>query len=204
MKFENSRHFFVDSSRVRKIFRRFSNLFFSNDLTTFIRKLIFFDVNMFNEAFFVSKNSFDKFDEFEQRKLFFRKKMLFFLFNDWFFRKRLIISLFKVFFWEKNFDISTATKMLIDVDLNDNVSSKINNWNSIDDEIFFSSSISKQYSFQNYLIRVFVLIFCRIVFHRCSQIFATRSHDTLHKIFFLLFWKNRLLCTCRKISSHWI
>jgi hypothetical protein len=71
-------------------------------------------------------------------------------------------------------------------------------------KFFFSSSISKQHSFENYLIRVLVLIFCRIVFHRCSQISATRSHDTLYKVFFLLFWKDRLLRTCRKISSHWI
>jgi hypothetical protein len=67
-----------------------------------------------------------------------------------------------------------------------------------------SSSISRQHSFENYLARVFVLIFCRIAFHRCSQISATKSHDTLYKIFFLLLWKNRLLRTCRKTSSHWI
>jgi hypothetical protein len=67
-----------------------------------------------------------------------------------------------------------------------------------------SSSISRQHSFENYLIRAFVLIFYRIVFHRCSQIFATRSHDTLHRAFFLLFWKDWLLRTCRKISSRWI
>ncbi len=71
-------------------------------------------------------------------------------------------------------------------------------------KFLFSSSTSKQHSFENYLIRVFVLIFCRIVFHRCSRIFATRSHDALHKAFFLLLWENRLLRTCRKISSHWI
>jgi hypothetical protein len=69
---------------------------------------------------------------------------------------------------------------------------------------FFSSSTSKQHSFENYLIRVFVLIFCRIASHRCSQISATKSHDTLHKAFFLLSWENRLFCTCRKISSRWI
>ncbi len=68
----------------------------------------------------------------------------------------------------------------------------------------FSSSISRQHSFENYLIRAFVLIFCRIVFHRCSQISATKSHDTLHKVFFLLLWENRLLRTCRKISFRWI
>jgi hypothetical protein len=130
--------------------------------------------------------------------------MLFSLFNDWFFRKRLIISLFEVFFRKRNFDISIATKMLIDVDLNDNVSLNVNNWNSINDEIFFSSLILRQHSFENYLIRVFVLIFCRIVFYRCSQIFEAKSHDTLHKAFFLYSWKDRLLFTCRKTSFHWI
>jgi hypothetical protein len=71
-------------------------------------------------------------------------------------------------------------------------------------KFFSSSSISRQHSFENYLIRVFILIFCRIAFHRCSQIFATKSRDTLHRTFFLLFWKNRLLRTCRKTSFHWI
>jgi hypothetical protein len=66
-----------------------------------------------------------------------------------------------------------------------------------------SSSILRQYSFENYLIRVFVLIFCRIAFHRCFQIFEARLHDTLHRIFFLLSWENRLFRTCRKTSFHW-
>jgi hypothetical protein len=69
---------------------------------------------------------------------------------------------------------------------------------------FSSSSIWWQHFFENYLIRVFVLIFCRIIFHRCSRILTTRSHNTLHKIFFFLFWKDRLLHTCWKISFHWI
>jgi hypothetical protein len=69
---------------------------------------------------------------------------------------------------------------------------------------FSSSSISRQHFFENYLIRVFVLIFCRIVFHRCFQIFAAKLLDTLHKIFFFLSWKNWLLCTCWKISFRWI
>jgi hypothetical protein len=51
-------------------------------LTSFIRKLIFLDINTFNEAFSISKNSFDNFDEFEQKKLFFQEEMLFSLFND--------------------------------------------------------------------------------------------------------------------------
>ncbi len=62
-----------------------------------------------------------------------------------------------------------------------------------------SSSTSRQHSLEDYLVRAFVLIFCRIASHRCSQIFATKSHDTLHKAFFLLSWKDRLLRTCRKL-----
>jgi hypothetical protein len=53
----------------------------------------------------------------------------------------------------------------------------------------FSSSTSRQHSFENYLIRAFILIFCRIAFHRCSQISATKSHDTLHKTFFFFLEK---------------
>jgi hypothetical protein len=85
-------------------------------LTSFVQKLIFFDVNTFNKTFLISKNSFNNFDEFEQRKFCFREEKLFFLFNDYFFRKILIISLSEISFRERNFDISTATKMLIDVD----------------------------------------------------------------------------------------
>ncbi len=121
-----------------KSFENFRTRFFWTMLTTFIRELIFLDVNTFNEAFFISKSFFDNFDEFEQKEFFFRKEMLFFLFNNWFFRKSQIIFRFKVSFREKNFDISTATKMLIDVDLNDDVSSNVDNWKIwIDDEILF-------------------------------------------------------------------
>jgi hypothetical protein len=110
-----------------KSFENFQIRFFWTMLITFIRKLIFLDVNTFNEAFSISKSSFDNFDVFEQRKLFFRKEILFFLFNDWFFRKKIIISLSEVFFRKRNLDISTATKLLIDVDSNDDVSSNVNN-----------------------------------------------------------------------------
>ncbi len=48
------------------------------------------------------------------------------------------------------------------------------------------------------------MIFCCIAFHRCSQIFKANLHDTSHKTFLFLFWKNRLLCTCRKTLFHWI
>jgi hypothetical protein len=65
-----------------KSFEDFWTRCFETMLITFIRKLIFFDVNMFNETFSISKNSFDNFDEFEQRKLFFREEILFSLFNN--------------------------------------------------------------------------------------------------------------------------
>jgi hypothetical protein len=42
VKYEDSRHFFVDSSRVRKVFRKFSNFFFMNDVD-----FIYFKVNIF-------------------------------------------------------------------------------------------------------------------------------------------------------------
>jgi hypothetical protein len=120
-----------------KSFEDFRTRFFWTMLITFIRKLISLDVNTFSEAFSVSKSSFDSFDEFEQRKFFFRKEILFSLFNDWSFRERLIISLSEVSFRKRNLDISTATKLLIDADSDDDVSSDVNSWNFFDDEIFF-------------------------------------------------------------------
>jgi hypothetical protein len=71
-------------------------------------------------------------------------------------------------------------------------------------KLFSSLSTLRQHSFKSYLIRAFVLIFCRIAFYNYSLIFAARSHDTLHRTFFFLSSKNRRLCTCRKISFHWI
>jgi hypothetical protein len=136
----NTRIFFIFSLIqvvFAKSFEDFRTRFSWTMLTTFIRELIFLDVNTFNEASSVSKSSFDSFDEFEQRKLFFRKEILFFLFNDWFFRERLIISLSEVSFRKRNLDISTATKLLIDVDSDDDVSSNVNSWDFFDDEILF-------------------------------------------------------------------
>jgi hypothetical protein len=86
VKYENSRYFFACSSRVRKIFRKSSNSFFLDDVD-FLRKLIFFEINTFKSAFSVSKRSFDKFVEWEQRKLFFRKKNYFLCLMIWFFEK---------------------------------------------------------------------------------------------------------------------
>jgi hypothetical protein len=48
-----------------KSFEEFRTLFSWTMLISFIRKLIFLNVNTFNEVFFVSKSSFDNFDEFE-------------------------------------------------------------------------------------------------------------------------------------------
>jgi hypothetical protein len=89
-----------------KSFESFRILFSWTMLTSFIRKLIFFDVNTFNKAFFVSRSSFKYFDEFEQTEFFFREEMLFSLFNDWFFQKRLIIFFVWSFFFKKETSIS--------------------------------------------------------------------------------------------------
>ncbi len=122
-----------------KSFESLRTLFFLTMLILLMRELIFFEINTFKNAFSVSKRSFDKFDEWEQRKLFFRKRKLFFLFNDLIFRKNEIIFLF--FIETFCFDISIVTKMLIfDVDSNsdDDVLSNVDSWKiSIDDEIFF-------------------------------------------------------------------
>jgi hypothetical protein len=61
-----------------------------------------------------------------KENLFFEKNIIFYLMIN-FFREKLIIFLFEVFFREKNLDISIAIKLLIDVDLNDDVSSNVNN-----------------------------------------------------------------------------
>ncbi len=122
-----------------KSFENLRILFFLIMLISSMRKLIFLEINIFENAFSISKKSFDKFYEWEQRKLFFRKKKLFSLFNDLIFRKNEIISLFFI----KTFclNILIVTKMLIvdaDSNLNDDVSSNVDNWKiSIDDEIFF-------------------------------------------------------------------
>jgi hypothetical protein len=122
-----------------KSFEDFRTFFFLTMLISSMRELIFLEINTFKNAFSVSKKLFDKFDEWKQRKLFFQKEKLFFLFNDLTFRENEIIFLF----FDETFclDISIVTKMLIvDVDSNsdDDVSSNVDNWKiSIDDEIFF-------------------------------------------------------------------
>jgi hypothetical protein len=121
-----------------KFFENFETRFFWTMLITFIRKLIFFDVNTFNEIFFVFKNSFDNFDKWKQRKLFFWKKKLFSLFNDLFFREKEIIFLF--FVETFHVDILIVIKMFIvsfDLNSNDDVSSNVNNWDFFNYEIFF-------------------------------------------------------------------
>jgi hypothetical protein len=74
-------------------------------LISWTRKLIFLEINTFKNAFSISKKSFDKFDEWEQRKLFFRKKKLFFLFNDLIFRESEIIFLFFIEIFRLNISI---------------------------------------------------------------------------------------------------
>ncbi len=72
------------------------------------------------------------------KKIFsFEKKCYFFYSMINFFEKIKSFLCLKFFFREKNLDISTATKLLINVDLNDNVSSNINSCDFFDDEILF-------------------------------------------------------------------
>jgi hypothetical protein len=122
-----------------KFFEDFRIFFFLTMLISSMRELIFLEINTFKNAFSISKKSFDKFDEWKQRKLFFRKQNLFSLFNDLIFRKNEIIFLF--FLETFCLDISIVIKMLIvDVDSNsnDDVSSNVDNWKIlIDDEISF-------------------------------------------------------------------
>jgi hypothetical protein len=122
-----------------KSFEDFRILFFLTMLISWMRKLIFLEINTFKNAISISRRLFDKFDEWKQKKLFFRKEKLFSLFNDLIFRKNEIIFLF--FIETFRFNISIVTKMLIvDVDSNsdDDVSSDVSSWNaSIDDEVFF-------------------------------------------------------------------
>jgi hypothetical protein len=111
-----------------KSFEDFRTFFFLTMLISSMRKLIFLEISTFKNAFSVSKKLFDKFDEWNQRKLFFWKKKLFFLFNDLIFRKNEIIFLF--FIETFCLDISIVKKMLIvDVDSNsdDDVSSNVDN-----------------------------------------------------------------------------
>jgi hypothetical protein len=122
-----------------KSFEDLRTFFFLTMLISSMRKLILFEINTFKNAFSISKKSFDKFDEWKQKKLFFQEKNLFSLFNDLIFRKNEIIFLFFI----KTFclDISIVTKMLIvdaDLNLNDDVLSNVSNWKvSINDEISF-------------------------------------------------------------------
>ncbi len=88
MKYEDSLYFFVCSDRVRKIFRRSSNSFFFDDVDLINAKAYIFRNQHVQKCIFSSRSSFDNFDEWEQRKLFFWKKILFSLFNDLSFRKK--------------------------------------------------------------------------------------------------------------------
>jgi hypothetical protein len=117
-----------------KSFEDFRTLFFLKILISSMRKSIFFEINTFKNAFLISKKSFNKFDEWEQNKLFFQKKNLFSLFNNLIFQKNEIISLF--FIKTFRFDISIVTKMLIvdaDSNSNDDVSSNVRSWKTFND-----------------------------------------------------------------------
>jgi hypothetical protein len=99
----NTKIFFI-FSLIQVVFAKFledfRTRFFWTMLITFIRELIFFDVNTFNEAFSVSKSSFDNFDEFEQRKFFFWKRNIIF-FVQWLIFSRKINHFFVWSFFSK-------------------------------------------------------------------------------------------------------
>jgi hypothetical protein len=116
-----------------KSFEDLRTFFFLTMLISSMRELIFFEIKTFKNVFSISRRSFDKFDEWKQKNLFFRKEKLFSLFNDLTFRKNEIISLF--FIETFCLDISIVTKMLIvDVDSNsnDDVSSDVDKLKNLD------------------------------------------------------------------------
>jgi hypothetical protein len=80
------------SQNLSKIFE----FFFLTMLISLMRNLIFFEINTFKNAFLISKKSFDKFNEWEQRKLFFWKKKSFSLFNYLIFSKNEVIFCFSL------------------------------------------------------------------------------------------------------------
>ncbi len=201
MKCEDSFYFFVCSDRVRKIFRKSSNSFFLTMLISSMRKFIFLEINTFKNAFLISKSSFDNFDEWEQRKLFFRKKKLFSLFNDLSFRKK------NNYFFVLHRNISSRY-----FDCHKNVNHlrwfRFKRWCIIKRkqlkffwwwDFFFYHRFRDNIFFQNYSERIFVLKFCCIAFYRCFQIFAWKSHDTLHNFFFFFFKKIHFLVRIEKL-----
>jgi hypothetical protein len=173
----NTRIFFI-FSLVQIVFAKFfENLRTHFSLTMLIssmRKFIFLEISTFKNAFSVSKNSFDNFDEWEQRKLFFRKENLFFLFNDLSFRKKKkIISLF--FFETFRLDISIVTKLLINVNSDDDVTSNVNSWDSFDDEIFFfiidfETTVSLKLFKTNFRIEILSYYFSSLSSNICMKI----------------------------------
>jgi hypothetical protein len=88
IKYENSLYFSFVQIVFAKSFEDFRTRFFLTMLISSMREFISFEISTFKNAFLISRNSFDNFDDWEQRKLFFRKKKLFSLFNDFFFEKK--------------------------------------------------------------------------------------------------------------------
>jgi hypothetical protein len=112
--------------------------FFLTMLISSMRKFIFLEINTFNDVFLVSRSSFDNFDEWKQKKLFFREKNYFLCLMTCFFEKKK--SFFLFFIETFCLDISIVTKILIvcvDLNSDDDVSSNVNNWDFFNDEIFF-------------------------------------------------------------------
>jgi hypothetical protein len=69
--------FFLIQIVFAKSFEDFRTFFSLTMLISSMQKLIFLEINTFKNAFSISKSSFDNFDEWKQRKLFFQKKNYF-------------------------------------------------------------------------------------------------------------------------------
>ncbi len=77
VKYKNSRHFFVDSSRVRKISWKFSNSFFSNDVNNIYSRIDIFRCQHVQWSILCFEKLFRWFHEFEQKNFSCEKKYYF-------------------------------------------------------------------------------------------------------------------------------
>jgi hypothetical protein len=88
VKYENFFIFSLIQIVFAKSFKDFRTRLFLTMLISSMRKFIFLVINTFKNAFSISKSSFDNFDEWKQRKLFFQKKNYFLCLEICFFEKK--------------------------------------------------------------------------------------------------------------------
>jgi hypothetical protein len=80
VKYENSRHFFVDSSRVRKISREFSNSLFLNDVNNIYSRINIFRCQHVQWSIFNLEKFFRKLRWIRTKRIFFwRRNVIFFV-----------------------------------------------------------------------------------------------------------------------------